>query len=217
MVSIAESAAREVLMRYGDRAYYVLRAAIEVSNEITSRGEARLGDFDNKRLIKKLHSYGIRYNPNQLLRILERDYGLIETTYRSSGQRWWAFTDKAAVIKALKMYEGASSEIDDPEVYVIKLQIRILNIDSLIRVLEKIKDKPRITSLDVAKVKDIVMNRLPEVAKVAKKAALYDDLFKEFLMKVQLVFVMVNDIINRISEEHATGSQYLLNALNIKE
>ena len=198
MSSITESVAREVLLRYGDRAYYVLKAAIEVSNELIASSDVRLGDFDNKRLIKKLKSYGIKYNPNQLLRILERDYGLIETTYRSSGQHWWVFTDKNAVIRALRMYEGMDTFLDDPELYVLKLQIRMLDIDSLLRMLEKLRQKPRLSFMDKSRIKDIVMNKLPEIAKVAKKAAMYEDLFREFLMKVQAVFVIVEELVGRI-------------------
>ena len=88
----------EFLANYGERGLAVVRAAVEAA--LAGRGSpgVRLGDFSYREVVARLRSWGLDYNPSMLLRILERDYGVIETTYRSSNQHWWRFLDLNAVL-----------------------------------------------------------------------------------------------------------------------
>ena len=100
----------EFLAKYGEKGYYVLKAAVEASLQGGSqRRGVRLGDFSYREVVAKLRSYGLEYNPANLLSKLERDYAVIETSYRSSGQHWWRFIDLDAVIEALDEYERGST------------------------------------------------------------------------------------------------------------
>jgi hypothetical protein len=64
VVPLMIDAVNEVLSKYGGRAYYVLKAAVEVTEELRSSGVARLGDFDYRSLVAKLRSWGLDYNPS---------------------------------------------------------------------------------------------------------------------------------------------------------
>lgn len=99
----------EFLARYGERGYAVLRAAVEATLGSNGRHGVRLGDFNYREVVAKLRSYGLEYNPSNLLSILEREYAVIETSYKSSNQHWWRFLDLEAVIEALDEYERGAS------------------------------------------------------------------------------------------------------------
>jgi len=103
----------EFLARYGEKGFYVLKAAVEACIEGRSaRRGVRLGDFSYREVAARLREYGLEYNPSNLLSLLEREYAVIETTYRSSGQHWWRFIDLDAVIEALDAYERGSQGVE---------------------------------------------------------------------------------------------------------
>ena len=77
----------EFIAEYGERGTLVLRAILE--EYMSPKGRAALGDFSFQGLKRRINSYGVRYNPAPLLRVLEKNIGVIETTYRSTSQRWW--------------------------------------------------------------------------------------------------------------------------------
>ncbi len=209
MISITESLVNEVLLRYGDRALYVLRAAWEVAEEYRVSGKKYPGDFDFKGVIRKLREWGLRYNPNQLLRILEREYGLIETSYKTVTQHWYVFTDRESVEKALRSYGGldeVANEIADPEEYVLEIQISMLNIDSLISRVKKIYRKPRLTVADKEIIKEIVLKELPNVAKVMKEALKYGDKYSEFVNKASTLLKIVREVVNRGSSSSTSNN-----------
>jgi hypothetical protein len=54
-----------------------------------------------KGLRSRLKSWGIEYNPVPLLLKLEKEIGVIETSYRSTTQRWWHVIDRRALENAL--------------------------------------------------------------------------------------------------------------------
>lgn len=176
------SAVSEVLSRYGGRAYYVLRAAVEVTEENRRLGLSKLGDFDYRSLVAKLRSWGIEYNPSNLLKILEREYGVVKTVYRSSNQRWWVFTDITSVKLALS--EGRDEASGDPDEELLSIQIAVLNVDKIITDLTSILSKEKITSLDERRLREIVLGELPPVVEVYKKALSYGEKFSEFVGKV---------------------------------
>ncbi|MCX8185294.1 MAG: hypothetical protein RMI56_03955 [Sulfolobales archaeon] len=177
----------EVLSRYGSRAYYVLKAAIEVAEENRKLRLAKFGDFDYRSLVSKLKSWGIEYNPSGLLRVLEREYGIIRTVYRSSNQRWWVFSDLSLVKLALG--EGREEEALTPDEELLDIQVAVLDIDSVIAELSNIIWREKVEPADSdKKLRDIVLNELPVIVEVYKKALRQGDRYSEFVSKVRKAF-----------------------------
>ena len=215
MISLAESVVLEFLMRYGERALYVLKAAVEVSEEYRLSGRNTPGDFDNKGLLRKLRMWGINYNPTQLLRAMERDYGIVETSYRTTTQRWWTFSNKEAVITALRSFEGGEEGVDDPEEYVVDLQIRIINIDKLYNALKAINFKKKLNAADKDFIKRVVMVELPTIARVLKEALKYEGKYRDFIRKAQLVLKLTGSLTKRLISGDSTVRD--VEILNLKE
>ena len=214
MTSFLESVIQEVLMRYGERALYVLKAAIEVSEEYSALGKRTPGDFDNKGLIRKLKEWGITYNPSQLLRIMERDYGIIETVYRSATQRWWRFSDITAVKEAIRYFEGDNEDlIEDPEHYVLSLQIDVIDIDRLLNEVKAMYSKSRLSVAEKNRIKQIVVEELPTIAKVMKEAQKYENRYKDFIRKCVFLMKLIGELLRKM--RLGSTSSYVLEAKNV--
>lgn len=174
-------AIRDVLARYGSRAYYVLKAALEVAEENRRLGLDKLGDFDYRSLVLKLRSWGVEYNPSNLLRALEREYRLIRTVYRSSNQRWWVFTDARSV--ALEL-EG-EGERGDPEEELLIVQMSVVDVDRLVAELAGLLAKERLAPPDERRLMEIVFEDLARVVEVYKKALSYGSKYSDFIGKAR--------------------------------
>ena len=196
MYSVDVSIVSEFLLRYGEKAFHVLKTALEISEEYSVSGKYTPGDFDTKGLMKKLREKGIRYNPTQLLRVMEREYGIIETTYRTSTQHWWGFVNKEAVVEALRIYEGGEDDvIDDPELMVLDLQVKIVDINRILSELKRLRTKVKLTSRDKERLMDIIINELPNIASIVKNALKYSERYKDFILKFKLLIKLANDVI----------------------
>ena len=85
-MDIAKARLAEFLLKYGDKA----GALIEAIREASLRNDnPDAGDFSYKQIMEILDSKGYAFDPKNLLRILEKDYGLIVTSFRTSSQLWW--------------------------------------------------------------------------------------------------------------------------------
>ncbi len=222
----------EFLARYGEKGFSVLRAAVEACVEGRSaRRGVRLGDFSYKEVVAKLRSYGLEYNPANLLSILEREYAVIETTYHSSGQHWWRFVDLDAVIEALDAYErglqgggveGADEsmgddysvaaeqlmdggEIEDPQVEVIRAQIAALNPAELLARLRMLASKPRLTSYDRRLFSKIAFEELELVASVLEKARAYPEVFTEEIRMLESILRLASLIARKLMAAGRAG------------
>lgn len=173
----------DLLAKYGGRAYYVLKAALEVAEENRRLGLSRLGDFDYRSLTLKLKAWGIEYNPSNLLKVMEREYGIVKTTYRSSNQRWWSFAVDVTSVR-LSLEEG-KDETMDPEEELLYIQVTVLDVDRVIAELASILSKERVTAYDERRLKDIVLNELPQIVEVYKRAVNYGGKFSDFVGKVR--------------------------------
>ena len=159
----------EALAKYGDRARLILSLALSIAD--SRRGRPSLGDFDYKSLSKAIESLGIDYNPSPLLRSLERDYGIIETTYHSSGRHWWRFVDAEAVREALRIYEHGElvERSDEPGVKLIRAQIAALEPGRLLGLLRELASKPRLSSTDKRLFRTLVFGDLEAAYKILLK------------------------------------------------
>ncbi len=187
-MGISEAIVLDSIYKYGEKAYVLLKVAYEIYQSNLLMNRKVPGDFDYKSLTNKLRERGISYNPNQLLRILEREFGVIETTYRSANQRWWRFKDPSAVSKALSVYEGrdVEDECDDPEVLLLKIQVDIVDIDKLIDELIELTSKERLTLIDKERIKNLIFNDAQLIVKLFKETQKYGEEFREFNGKASL-------------------------------
>jgi hypothetical protein len=208
---VTESIIAEFLMKYGEKAKVVLRSAYELMNEYRVSGKELAGHFDFRGLIEKLEEVGLRYNPSQLLRIMERDYGIIETSYRTATKRWYVFTDPDAVGRVLEKYVDFPEKmglLKDPELEVLKLQIKVINIDALYAKARKLASKGFLNIVDEEMVRSIVFNELPLVAKVLKSVLKYEELFQDFISKAIAVIRLMDELATK-SSKRAVKELYL--------
>ena len=167
----------EFLAQYGERGYAVLRAAVDAAVAARGRG-VRLGDFSHREVVARLKAWGIEYNPSMLLRILERDYGVIETSYRSGNQHWWKFLDIDAVVEALDEYDrGTGSgmdeeedDIEDPEVELLRLQVASLDPEGLLSELRRLSAKPRLSRSEIVRLRSLAFNEMEAVVRLLRRA-----------------------------------------------
>jgi len=181
----------EVLSRYREKAEAVLRAAVRLASKNRERG-ALPGDFEFRELVRELREEGIEYNPASLLTRLERDYGIIERTLRTSTQKWWRFRSLEEVVMALRDFSGGGEEevddgVSDPEEALLELKVRLVDIDSTISKLKALAQKGRLSRREREELKKIVMNDLTEAVKVLKEVEDYgSERFADFGVKVRL-------------------------------
>ena len=169
---------KEFLSKYGERGYYVVKAILDAS---LSGGRAKLGDFDLKGLKERLRSMGLDYNPVPLLYSLERTYGVIRTTYRSSNQHWWEIVDRRALQEALAEL-GGGEEADDYEARLLRIQFYSLDPE---RILQQLRSSRRPRQLAAR----LAFTTLPFLVKFLKKAKerYPDELAKEIDMAEQIL------------------------------
>jgi len=165
----------EFIAEYGERGLIVLKSILE--EYLTPKGRAVLGDFSFQGLKKRMLSYGIRYNPAPLLRILEKNLGLIETTYKSSTQRWWRVIDINAIRAAL----GSNEETVDPGARLLRIQFYSLEPYSSIEKLKRLADKPsKLTSRERSWFREFVFETLPRITRFLEVSEDYEEqLFTE--------------------------------------
>ncbi|MEM2376377.1 MAG: hypothetical protein QXZ10_02050 [Sulfolobales archaeon] len=214
MGSLSESIVLDSLYKYGEKAFIVLKTAYEVYQNNSISGKKLLGDFDFKSIIIKLREKGFNYNPNQLLRILERDFGIIETTYRSSNQRWWRFIDPIVVSKALNTYEGKENNLtgDDPEITLLRFQVDIVDLDGLLKLISEFASKEFLTQSERKRIKQLFFEDIPLVVKLFKETQVLDEEFREFNSKVRLMFKYLSILVKKLK-----GVNIDINDLNIEE
>ncbi|BCU69547.1 hypothetical protein [Stygiolobus caldivivus] len=157
----------EFLLKFADRGEAVLKAALEFSEENENR---ELGDFSYKGVSEKLVEMGYNFDPKMLLRSLEKDYGITETTYKSSNQHWWKFLDKEQVANAL-----SESGDQDPRVKLIYLKFYSLDPKELQRKLEFYSRKSSLTELDKKNFRRMVFEEIEQLTQLYEDALQYEE------------------------------------------
>ncbi len=185
----------EFLRNYGDRGYLVLKIALEIALDPSI--DHRLGDFSYKYLVFKLRRLGISYNPANLLRIMEKDYGLIERSYNSSSQKWWSFTDLEAVRKALLEYSGAE-EIEDPRLKLLLIKYRSLEPLKILNMLRRLSMKTSLNPVDKRVFRDLVFNDMEKIVGILEEMMGYEDVFDKEIRILQEILGLAEHISARI-------------------
>jgi hypothetical protein len=183
----------EALLRFGDRCKLILKAAISIAE---SNDKKELGDFDYKTLVEKLQEAGLDKDPKMILRALERDYGIIETTYKSANQHWWRFIN----IEDVK--EAIGDEIEDPEIQLIKIQANSLNLTELERKLRFMLNKPVLSEVDRTLFKKIAFEELNYVMEVYRKASMYEETY-DIAEKVKTILTLATRVSMKIGKNYA--------------
>jgi hypothetical protein len=167
----------DFLARYGEKGRAVLLAAVEAMIEIQRRSEyTRLGDFDYKTLKEMLERLGGGVNPTNYLRALEREYGIVNQTYRSTRQQWWSFANKEAILSWYERRVGKPS--DDPVVKVLIVKYRVLKPEEKLSSLEALSRKPSLSLVEQKEIMDFVFNELDKVLLVLNEIKKYGDVFR---------------------------------------
>lgn len=182
----------EALLKYGEKARVILNACIEASNANESK---ELGDFSYKQLIEVLHRNNVDYDPKSLLRLLEEDFGIIQTTYRTSGQHWWKFVDKHQILEALR----GSEENDDPRIAVIKVQAESLGLKELEKKLTFLLRKPKLSDIDKRILKRIAFEDLPLLLKVYEEASSYEETY-DIAERIRSIIDLARKVVSKLNE-----------------
>ena len=198
--------ALEALQKYGNKCLAVLKTALRVTKRYDSLGVKRPGDFDYRSVVEELNKQGIKYNPSMMLRILERDYGILETVSHTLTHRWYKFIDKIAVEEAIAEFEGYE-KIENFEIALIKIQIAALNISSLQHSLESLLKKHKLNSEDIKTFKTIAFKDLPLVVKLLKKSQRYENELAIEIEILQNVMKLAMLVASKISSAIITESE----------
>ncbi|MEN2999818.1 MAG: hypothetical protein ABDH61_04505 [Acidilobaceae archaeon] len=155
-----KEALRAFLAEYGERGELLLRAMLE---EARSSPGAKLGDFSFKGLRNRIKAMGIEYNPAPLLMKLEKEIGVIETSYRSSTQRWWRILDRQALEEALGVEELSVRG------RLLRAQLHTLNPRGMAEALRAMLGR-KLGEADRARLRKMAFEELPLLVKVIEEA-----------------------------------------------
>lgn len=158
--------AEEFLARYGERGEMVLRAILDAARRRGLRPGP--GDFDYRGVKEALARMGVSYNPAPLLRVLEREYGLIETTYHTGSQHWWRILDKRAIEEAIG---SASSDPGDPRLRLLKVQFYSLDPEGVMELLQRLASRRRLSRAERERLRRIAFEILPLLVKWLEEAS----------------------------------------------
>lgn len=189
------------LSEYGERGKQVLEAALEAWRRAQSSPRPPLGDFDYRGLVEVLRERGIEYKPNQLLRRLERDYDLIETSYRSSSQHWWVFRDREALERALYRITSprAAGEVEeDPVAKALRIRYASLEPRSLRARLESFLERPRLTLVEKDMVREIIDKHVERAGELLAKMRRHDpEAFGEEVRVLEEILGLASQVVEK--------------------
>jgi len=203
---------REFIAEYGERACILLKA---IHEESSSESRLKLGDFSVKGLKSRLKSWDVEYNPVPLLLKLEKEIGVIETSYRSTTQRWWRVIDREALENALGECSASPySGIEDPRARLLKLQFHVLKPYEILEVLKRIQSRRATSKSDLEFVKRIAFNELPLLIKMKEEAENLGyniELREEIEVVEKIVEIAEKIVLNSRRAEHTWKNRLTLN------
>jgi len=198
--SVVKARAIEFIEKYGDKGLIVLKTAVELSYENSSRLK-KMGDFSYSQLVMRLRSSGINYNPSNLLRILEKEYGLIYKSYESSTQKWYSFVDLDAVKDALDEYMGHPTALEDPKITYMRIKYRSLEPIRMLKLLRSMALKSSLTKNDKKLFKKMVFNDLKHVVEILDEMSEYMDIFSNEIKILNEILLLANTISSKLERE----------------
>lgn len=201
MLGTVKDRTLEALLKYGDKAKYILKAAIDVYERNENK---ELGDFSYKQLIQRLEEMGVNYDPRMILRALEKDYGIIETTYKSANQHWWKFIDIEQT--KLAIY-GEDKEADEPEISLVIIQYNSLNIKEIEKKLMFLIRKPKLFDIDRKIFAEFAFETLPLIVKLYYKASQYEETY-EIAERLRKIISLAKRVSMRLNDEKSNNKGF---------
>lgn len=192
----------DFLNKYGDKGYIVLKTIIELTND--PEIDHRLGDFSYKHLVLKLRRIGIDYSPHNMIRILEKEYGLIEKTYISTTQKWWRLVDPETIRNTILEHSSGYS-LEEPGLKLLVIKYRSIEPIYILNTLRRLVVKDKLNSSDKEFFKKIVFNELETIIDLHNKMQQYEEVFREELK-------ILREIINlaeRVSLKINNNAKYM--------
>lgn len=190
------------LERFGEKGLLVLKAAFDISQDPNI--DHRLGDFSYKHLVLRLASMGLQYNPVNLLRVLEKEYGVIEKSYSSSNQTWWRFSDLESVKRVLS--EHYNIEADDPKIRALLIKYKSLEPVMLLDRLRKLLVKERLTANDKEAFKEFVFSELDKITMLINEMEKYEEVFHGEISTLREILALADLVASKLSKVLEPGS-----------
>ncbi|MEM1873958.1 MAG: hypothetical protein QXS85_00065 [Acidilobaceae archaeon] len=205
---------RLFLAEYGERGYVVLKAVLDEAK--SNKLRVRLGDVSAKGVRERLKLAGIEYNPVPLLTKLEKEVGLLETTYKSSSQHWWKVLDLSLLEEVLREYSGgdeepvATSTLDSLEARVFRIQLEVIGLRDIARRVSVIAGKGRLGPSDWATIRKTVLEDVPLLVRIKKDietSGLAEE-FREELELIESVIATIESIISKGRQQETRSLSY---------
>ena len=168
MIGSVRDRTLEFLLKFGEKGKQTLIAALEFSYE---NERTELGDFSYKGVVEKLAEKGYNFDPKMILRALEKDFGIIETTYKSSNQHWWKFIDREQVESII----NESKEEEDPKIELIKIKFYALEPQKIEKRLELMSKKQILTEVDKKTFRLMVFDELAKLTEIYEEASQHEE------------------------------------------
>ena len=184
------------LEKYGEKGLVVLKVAYEIATDPSV--DHRLGDFSFKHLALKLASMGLNYNPANLLRILEKEYGVIEKTYSSSNQTWWRFLDLEAVRSVISEYFG--TPLSDPKIRALLVKYKSIEPGRLIEWLKKLLTKENLSSVEKEEFKAFAFRELDKITALLEEMQKYEDVFRGEIAALLEILSLAEAVSSRLEK-----------------
>uniref|UniRef100_A0A7C4FF17 Uncharacterized protein n=1 Tax=Ignisphaera aggregans TaxID=334771 RepID=A0A7C4FF17_9CREN len=202
--------------RYGQRFLLVMKIAIAIAKENKLRGATLPGDFDYKNLVERLSAVGFSYNPSLLLRILEKEYRLVETSYKSSNQRWYKFKyDIGYVEMVINSLSTGNEELEDPDIAIIKIQLSSLRPKYWLNKLKNWSVKERFSKVDMKTFEEFSFSILPKFVKVLKRAEEYEEALFVEINTIKEIIQLAQLIAEKIEHGDVNNSETYTNSITL--
>lgn len=179
----------DYVSKYGERGKAVLLCAIEAMLEEDRTRANKLGDFDYRGVKGALARRGMGFRLHTYLRALEREYGLIHQTYKSSKQNWWAFTDRELVIKWYE--EERERLLIEPRIKALLAKFKLLKADDVLRRFERLASKGVLSDMERRDIREFAFNSLDSAVTLLEEMEKYGEVFdKEIAVIKRLIDII---------------------------
>ncbi|MGC9105823.1 MAG: hypothetical protein ACP5HQ_05310 [Thermoprotei archaeon] len=189
-MDVAKARLSEFLLKYGEKASALLEA-IREAYSLNDNKEA--GDFSYRQVQEVLERKGYNFDPRNLLRIMEKDYGLIETSFRTSNQRWWK-VKAPEILSDNDRYTG----LEDPRLIAIRIKAASLDLANLRKRLEFMLRKPVLTEADKREFRRFSFNELSDIVSLLEEASQYPET-EDVASELKAIISLAYEIGKRVS------------------
>ena len=165
-MNLGRARVAEFRLKYGEKAEALIEA-IRLAVKMNDNKEA--GDFSYKQVVEALGRLGYNFDPRNLLRVMEREYGLLETSFRTTNQHWWK-------VKVNELTEtDDSAELENPRVLALRIKASSLGIQEVKKKLEFWARKPVITEIDRREFQKFSFTQLDFFVTLLEEASQYEE------------------------------------------